>query len=707
MFQGWNCLAIVLACAGAAMAEEKPDLSAHIPPEGTYDVRILRDTWGVPHIYGRRDVDVAYGLAWAQCEDDFPTLQETQMTTRGVLASVRGISGAPTDFAVQAFKVYEFVNAKYETDLSPEVRAICEAYAAGANHYAATHPEEIESYAAFPCTGKDIVAGFVLKLPMFYGLDRTIMPLISPFSGGSPGARLVTPFREDLPKGSNAIAVAPSRSADGYTRLDVNSHQPWEGPVAWYEVRLHSEEGWDMTGGVFPGTPVILHGHNRNLGWAHTVNQPDLADVYALEINPENKYQYRFDGAWRDFEVRQASIQVLLFGSTTMTIPRELLYSVHGPAFRTKDGVFAVRFAGYGEVRAVEQVFRMNKARNLAEFRAAMEMRAQPSLNTVYADKEGNIWYLFNGAFPQRAEGYDWRGILPGNTSATLLPGIVPFDALPQVLNPPSGWVFSCNNDPCFATSDPHNVRREDIDPRLGVETFMTNRALRCMELFGADTSITREEFYQYKFDWSYSKKYQITRLMNEVLSRDPGDDPLLKEAMEVLRGWDYACNPENTAAAIAVGLGLPIIVAQLMGGQEPNPWDSFTTTAKLLKAFHGRVAVPWSEVNRIRRGTVDVGLGGGPDTLYAVYGRPTSDGRLKGEAGDSYVLLVEWDPQGRVKSESLHQYGSATSRPESPHYADQIPLFVARTPKPVWFEEHDLRQHLAAEYRPGAPRPR
>jgi acyl-homoserine lactone acylase PvdQ len=160
---------------------------------------------------------------------------------------------------------------------------------------------------------------------------------------------------EDGLIGSNAIAVGPARSADGATRLLVNSHQPYAGPVSWYQVRLKSEEGWDMAGGVFPGSPVVVHGHNRNLGWANTVNRPDLVDVYRLEINPENPNQYRFDGEWRDLEVGEAEISVRIFGRLRWTVRRELLRSVHGPVIRRDHGTFALRYAGMDEIRQLEQ----------------------------------------------------------------------------------------------------------------------------------------------------------------------------------------------------------------------------------------------------------------------------------------------------------------------------------------------------------------
>ncbi len=355
-------------------------------------MRILRDTWGVPHIFGHTDADVAYGLAYAHAEDDFATIQGALLAARGRLATVYGRKGAPNDYMVQLLRVWDVVESGYMTALRPETRAICEAYAEGVNHYAALHPERA-LVPLYPVTGKDIVAGFVHKVPLFFGIDKVLKELFEgkKVEGGGTS-------------GSNTLAVAPSRSADGATRLAINSHQPWEGPVSWYEVHLRSDEGWEITGGVFPGSPVVLHGHTRHLGWAHTVNRPDLIDVYSLDIAPENHNRYRFEGTLRDLEVRSAPIEVKLFGPLSWTFRREALWSVHGPVVRGPRGAFAIRYAGFGDVRQVEQWYRMNKARTLEEWLAAMRLRAIPSLNCGYADEKGNVvpasHYGMGGDFP-------------------------------------------------------------------------------------------------------------------------------------------------------------------------------------------------------------------------------------------------------------------------------------------------------------------
>jgi penicillin amidase/acyl-homoserine-lactone acylase len=688
-------LVAVLAVAALALAVwPRPRVDSRgLLPKRRYDVRILRDTWGVPHVFGRTDPDVAYGLAWAHAEDDFQTIQGVLLASRGRLATALGPAGAPNDYMVQLLRIPDVVEAGYERDLAPETRALCEAYADGINHYAALHPDEAMA-ALYPARGRDLVAGFVHKTPLFFGLDRVLRGLLEPASSATPPA---------TPAGSNTFAVAPARSADGFTRLAINSHQPWSGPVAWYEAHLHSETGWDAVGGVFPGSPVILHGHNRNLGWAHTVNKPDLIDVYALEMNPADPNQYKLDGAWRALEVRTASIPVKILGPLSWTAHREVLWSVYGPVVRGPRGVFAIRIAGYGDVRHIEQWYRMNKASRFDEWRDAMRMNALPMFNASYADREGHIFYVYNARLPRRAEGYDWAGVVPGNTSRTLWTDFLPFDSLPQVKDPPSGFVQNCNSSPFQTTLGPGNPEAAAYSPALGIETRMTNRSLRALELLGGDEHITREEFDQYKFDVTYSSASIVAAGLQRILAGPAPADALTRQALELLRGWDGQATGNSRATALALMTLQPADEPE--AGEAPTPVlvQRLSAAARLLQDHFGRIDVPWQDVLRLRHGTVDIGLSGGPDLLHAVYGRPGSDGRIAGVAGDSYILLVEWDGQGRVSSRSIQPYGSATLDGRSPHYADQAPLFAAGRLKPVWMDETEIRAHLEREYRPGA----
>ncbi len=689
-------VAIVLLGLGGIIAADRlaqpatPDPTVFIARAARYDVRIRRDRWGVPHVLGRTDADVAFGLGFAHSEDDFATIQQVALASRGQLAASTGLKGATTDYLVHLFRVWENIDARYATDLPPDVRRVIEAYADGVNYYAALHPEKLKD-GLLPLTGKDVAAGFVFKTPFFYGLDSLLRKLNTD-TGGKP-----------LPEiGSNGLAVGPRRSADGATRLLVNSHQPYEGPVSWYEVVLQSGEGWHVAGGIFPGSPFMLHGHNEHLGWANTVNDPDLADVYRLTINPANDNQYRLDGKWRDFEKSDAAIRVKLFGPLYWTFHRDVLWSAQGPVFKTDHGVFAVRYAGMNEIRQVVQYYRLNKARNLDEWKAAMRLQALPSINYVYADEHGTIGYVYNALFPVRKEGIDWHGFIPGDRSDLIWHAYVPFDKIPQLWNPRSDFVFNSNNTPFQATAPEDDLKPSDFSKTLGIQTNMTNRAMRALETFGADTSITADAFRRYKFDLTYSMHSDIVRMIAEILAVTPGDDADLKEAQRILRAWDRRTDIHDRGTALAVLTGVRAAPSEPGGPWKEKPLDALKEAIAILKTHFGRLDPEWGQVNRFRRGTLDLPVDGGPDIYRAVYGMQQDDGTLTAVDGDTFIMFVTWDRNGKLSSQSIHQYGSATLDSSSRHYADQTPLFVKVQTKPVWFTEDQLRGHIERDYRPG-----
>jgi len=671
-----------------------PARSALIARAAQYHARIQRDHFGVPHISGPTDPDVAFGFGFAHSEDDFATLQEAVLTSRGHLASVEGRKGAITDYLVQLLKVRQTVASQYDTVLPADTRAVLEAYADGINYYAALHPEKAAA-GVLPVTGHDVAEGFVFRTPFFYGLDHVIGDILAPAAKVNQVA-----MTGSLPIGSNGIAVAASKSADGATRLLVNSHQPYTGSVAWYEAVLDSGQGWHVAGGFFPGSPFMLHGHNAHLGWANTVNDPSLSTVYRLVINPANPDQYRLDGQWKNFEKGDAAIRVKLWGPLIWTVHRPLLWSDHGPVFKTDHGVFAVRYAGMGEARQTLQYQRLDKATNRDEWLAAMRLQALPSINYIYADETGNIGYVYNGQFPARTEGRDWTGVQPGDRSDLIWHGYLPFERVPQIWNPKSGYVFNSNNTPFQATGAEDALKPADFSPTMGIQTNMTNRAYRAQETFGADPAITADAFRTYKFDIAYSARSDIAKEIAEVVKVDPGADKDLAAAQALLKGWDRRTNVGSRAAALAVLMGVE--AAHADSHPDVPPIDALHHAITTLKSHFGRIDPEWGQLNRIRRGTIDLPIDGGPDTYRAVYGAPQKDGTLTAQAGDTFIMFVAWDKAGALSSQSIHQFGSATLDTHSPHYADQTPLFVAMKTKPVLFTQSQLAGNVEADYRPG-----
>ncbi|APW43534.1 acylase [Rhodoferax saidenbachensis] len=697
---GYGVLILLLAATGVVVADRwdqpaQPDPKVFVDKAAQYHARIQRSALGVPHITGPKDVDVAFGLAYAHAEDDFATIQEVLLATRGTLAASKGPAAATTDYLVRLMGIWPAIAAGYERDLPQDVRDVLQAYADGLNYYAAIHP-----YApvrgALPITGRDIAAGFAFKAPFFYGLDKELKRLTAP----TAPAKTAAADDEKPPIGSNAIAVAPSRSADGATRLLVNSHQPYTGPVAWYEAVLDSGEGWHVAGGFFPGAPFLLHGHNEHLGWAATVNQPDLIDIYKLTINPANDNQYQLDGVWKDFEISDAALRVKLLGPLAWTFHRPLLRSAHGPVLRTDNGVFAIRFAGMGEIAQPLQYFRQNKARNFDEWRAALALHTLPSINYVYADAKGHIGYIYNGRYPNRKEGVDWKADLPGDRSDLIWKDYLPFAKTPQIWDPKSGFVFNSNNTPFHATGAEDALQPANFSPTMGIETRMNNRAYRVEETFGADRAITAEAFRRYKYDVQYSDRSETVALVRKLVALDPQGDSALQQAQVLLKGWNQRADQANRSAALVLLTAQNVI--SLNGEAVVAPLAGLRKAMDTLQTHFGRLDPTWGEVNRIRRGAVDLGIDGGRDTYRSVWGNLGTDGRLNAVAGDTFIMFVTWDKQGQLSSESVHQFGSATLDAQSPHFADQTPLFVAMQTKPVLFTEAQRRGKMREDYVPG-----
>ncbi|MBS2020382.1 MAG: penicillin acylase family protein [Deltaproteobacteria bacterium] len=671
-------------------------------------VRIVRDTWGVPHVFGKSDADAAFGLAYANAEDDFPMVQGVLAASSGRLAQLSLSKVAlANDYYVGLFRIREQVDAEYDA-LSPDFRAVLEGYARGINLYAYLHPKEADGR-LYPVTGKTIAAGFAHKIPLMFDIGKTVGALVEgpPRHAGS----MLLARGEDRTRdadsafpGSNAHAVSASRSSDGVTRLNVNSHQPWEGPVTWYEAHVTSEEGWNMSGALFPGAPLVLHGHNDHLGWAHTVNRPDLVDVYELERDPKAPGTYVLDGKNVPLEETQAPITIDT-GFFDVTVHKPVHHSVHGPVVVTEHGAWAIRYAGIGRsLRAGEQWFRMNKAKDLASWRAAMEMQAIPMFNTVYADRE-HIFYVYNALIPRRPLGPDWRGIVSGSRSELVWNDYLTFAELPQVLDPRSGFVQNCNSAPWSTTTGQDNPSPSSMPESADVEPFVTNRTWRSLALFGGMKPISREDFLRFKWDRVYSPESTLFRDVIRPLDGMATESDAEREALAIVKAWDGVAEEASTGATIAI-LAWRMVRPDYTGAEgAPGPTDArtaFKLAVQWLLQHYGKVAVPLGEVQRLVRGKTNLPLGGGPDVLNGIATK-NKDRLLVGHQGDSFVMFVELG-KDFVVSSSIHQYG-ASNRPESKHYSDQSELFVKHELKPTWRAPKVLAQHTERSYVPGEER--
>jgi acyl-homoserine-lactone acylase len=665
-------------------------------------VTIVRDQWGVPHIYGEKDVDVAYGLAWANAEDDFLTMQENLLPSKGMLGRWKGKKGATMDFIVQFLGSYELAKNQYEKEIGPEFKAYLEGYCKGFNDYAAAHPEEVKVKEALPMTPIDAIATYHYVGALITALQDQLKDVLE-----GKYDTLAVKFA------SNAFAVNGLKSENGNTVLVINPHVKFEGLFSWYEAHLVSEEGMNILGALFHGGTSVFVGTNENLGWAHTWNKYDLVDTYKLKMHPKNKLQYEYDGEWKTLEVVTAKMKVKVAKwLPQITVKKKFYQSVIGPTMASKKGEFySLRWAAMKEVQTGEQWWKMNKAQNFEQFYEILKMNALPRFNIVYADKEQNLFYIDNGIVPKRENDFEWLKVLPGNTSKAVWTEFYKTEDLPQVRNPECGYVFNMNNTPFSATCDHSQIANGNWDQYMNYRTGDNNRSGRFMELIDEKEKVNFDDLKRIKFDNQYPKNGKFLESVNIINTVDVAKYPDLKDMILEMRNWNKIADSESVAATYFL-LSIGYIFEKNHYSDE-HFLDGFTLTeaefiesvqsakSHLMKYFK-TLRVPLKQIQVIKRGDEEYAMPGFPDALAANYGmKRKSDGKYEGFVGDTYTMIVEYDKNGIVRLETLVNFG-ASAHKESKHYTDQLRLWVKQKTKTMTLNKEEILKNAERVYRPG-----
>lgn len=658
-------------------------------------IDIVRDSFGVPHIFANTDAEVAYGLAYAHAEDDFKTIQLGFLSGRSLLGIYKGKEGATIDYIAYLLRCQQTVAEKYESDISPEYKKVLQGYCDGFNAYANNHRDEVLVKKLLPLTPKDMLAYSMLQLSISSGADKALTQIYN----GS-----IKSLDEFKPGGSNAYAFNSSKTTDGNTYLNINAHQPLDGPVSWYEAHLCSNEGWNIIGALFACAPSMLIGCNENLAWAHTVNNPDKLDIYQLEINPANKLQYKFDNEWVTLEKKEVKLHARVIG-IPVTVKRKTYWSKYGPTVITKKGTFAIRTAPLFDIRAMEQWYRMNKATDFTSFYKALKMEALPGYNVMYADRFDTIFYLSNGKIPVREKGYNWRSTLPGNTSKTLWTKYHPIEDLPHYLNPRSGYLFNSNHSPFNASASNDNIKNKDYDPTMGYETNENNRSVRFMELLKPYEKIDYNSFKKIKFDRQLPKPLAYSTNTDTLFLLSPLDYPAINDVLNSLQQWDRKAEVDSKGATI-FSVIFYYVVDKIKSGD--NSYNTLTkekcievlsfTKDYLLKYF-GRMDVALGDYQKLVRGNKSIALAGVPDVIASMESAPYKNGMMKGRQGESYIELIQFTKTG-PKIESIHSYGSS-NKPGNKHYDDQMEMFSTQQLKSMSLDKKTVYTNAEKIYHP------
>ncbi|MDC0651912.1 acylase [Flavobacteriaceae bacterium] len=659
-------------------------------------IEIIRDNYGVPHIYAATDPEVAYGFAWAQAEDHFKLIQEGYLAGNGLLGKLIGLKGAGADFLTQLIQSEETVDKYYNT-LDKKFIALAEGFAAGLNAYAKKYPEQILEKKLFPLTVKKLLRYTQLQLFISNEADKLVSGIVN--------NSLSWPYKiEEDSKGSNFIAISRNRTGSDETFLAINTHQPLEGPTSWYEAHLVSEEGTNIIGAAFPGTPCILTGANEYLGWTHTVNYPDKADVFALQMHPKKKDVYLVDGKPYKLEKFKAKLTVKFLG-INIPIKKKFYKSIYGPTLKNKTGVYSVRTPSTTNITAIEQWWKMNKATNFSEFYEALEMRALPGYNVGYADRNDTIFYISNGKIPIRAKGYDWTDVVPGNTRETLWDTYYDIKDLPQVVKPKSGFVYNANHSPFKSSSAADNPIAENFAKEMNFETYDNNRSTRLLQLLEEEERIDYKRFKRIKYDHQLPTPLQYNYMdLNPLFDMKVADYPEVSTLLTDIQNWDRITNPTSYGAGAYASLYYQLTPFYYQLGKDrvftkEALYEALKITKAHLKTYFNAERIQLGEFQKLVRGDKELPIFGLPDVVTAMRGQPYKDGKIKITHGESYIGLVRFTPN-KTYFESVISFGNSR-RPESPHYTDQMELYSNFETKTMSFDRSDVMKTAKRVYAP------
>ncbi|MBA4299636.1 MAG: acylase [Cyclobacterium sp.] len=680
-------------------------------------VEILRDDFGVPHIYGKTDADAVFGLLYAQCEDDFRRVERNYVWAIGRLAELEGEEAIYSDLRANLYMTEAEAKTAYET--APNwLKELCVAFADGVNYYLHTHPQ----------ANPQVITRYEPWMPMFFfegsiggDIESIATGGIKAFYEGNKALTFAQPLEElwTEPLGSNGIAIAPSLTESGNAMLLINPH------TSFYfrpEVHVVSEEGLNVYGAVTWGQFFVYQGFNEKTGWIHTSTFVDFKDEFEEEIvESERKIQYKYGEELRDVEAKTVRLKYKA-GQELKEKEFTFYRTHHGPITHKNGEKWVATKINWDPVNALSQSYTRTKLNNYAEFKDMMNIRTNSSNNTVFADGEGNIAYFHGNFIPKRNPEFDFSKPVDGSIPATDWQGLHTVDESILILNPGNGWIQNCNSTP-FTAAAAFSPKKEDYPVYMAPDAE-NYRAVHAIKVLQAVKKVDLDSFLQLAYDpYLPAFEYLIPELISAL---EKTGNSSQNAVLQVLKAWDYRTSKESVAMSVAHFYGEnyqrefrsmnrfinPMPTAKIPTGAEIT--TVFEKTIAQMNADFGTWNTPWSEINRFQRlsGDIDlkyddnepyvpIGLASGNWGALAAYGARTYEGtkRLYGYRGNSFVAVVEFGE--KVKAKTILA-GGQSSDPNSPHFFDQAQRYADVNFKDVAFYKEDVEKRVVEKYKPG-----
>jgi acyl-homoserine lactone acylase PvdQ len=675
-------------------------------------ITIVRDTWGIPHVYGQTDADAVFGVIYAQAEDDFNRVETNYLTSLGRLAEAEGERAIYNDLRYRLINDPDDLKAKYEA-ADPWLKKLMQAWADGLNYYLATHPS----------VKPRAITHFEPWMPLSFSdgsigpdIERVNLAELAAFYPGGPApSRRDEPAAGDYvePTGSNGVAISPKIEKNHHALLLINPHTSF---FFREEAQMTSGEGLNAYGAITWGQFFVYQGFNERTGWMHTSSGVDNIDEYAETIVKKgDAIYYKYGNEERPVKTRT----VMLSYKTPNGMAQKsftLYFTHHGPIVREADGKWIAVRLMQEPVKAITQSFTRTKARTYKAFVDTMQLHTNSSNNTIYADADGNIAYFHSNFIPKRDPKFDWTKPVDGSNPATEWNGVLSVDDTPHLFNPANGWLYNSNNWPWSAAGPDNSPKRSDFPVYVERGTEESPRGEHALRVLPSRTDYTVDTLIDAAYD-SYLPWFadHLPALL-KAWDDEPAGSPLktkLADQIAALRHWDYRWSTSSVPTALAVYWG-EAIGNRINRGTPQDLLNALASASDRLTQDFGTWQTAWGDINRFQRlddsiathvddakPSIPVGFTSSRWGSLASFGarRYPNTKKMYGSSGNSFVAVIEFGDQVHARAVTA---GGVSGDPASRHFNDQASRYATGDLREVYFYRADVDKHAERTYNPG-----